>query len=490
MRLDPSTGLAVWSSDSCWQGSPDGQIAVLDPRAGNSAAWFKIGEVGRHVPDDYSDPEHKPWHVQTLAGERLLGDWPFNRMGGGVAAGSNNSSGQIRWADGRLQDFTGRVLFVSAEGIVGITDPDHQSVALWNTLGLLDSKSFDAPIAQGNQSEPDQLDCAFVGRILSVRTTRTLLFLYDSALQPISYVPNDASRTTIPIFTRTGQLWLCEWNTVTVTARPYTSALGIVVLANDQEHQFYLDSTISFDDLILVYSYGAGQQRADYRAVLVNNYESLPRVDVLTPPIVPALPMPVAPLPPLTNLWYFAYHHADWNQPGGPFPDIDQALRCDAIYGLSDDEISYALSLGKPCIITFDQAVTWAEPLHAKGLLWAFVARNENGADLQAQVDALEPLCVQYDRPMVVYNDGGMEKWPTRWPRYAVASVKCYFEAYEPIDQWRTRSRAIVRQFQASFPTVPIDLCYSAFDRNVTGWTPETLSNLQVVASELAHEFS
>lgn len=482
MRLDPSTGLAVWSSDACWQGSPDGQIAVLDPRAGNSAAWFKTGEVGRHVPDDYSDPEHKPWHVQTLAGERLLGDWPFNRMGGGVAAGSNNSAGQIRWADGRLQYFTGRVLFVSAEGIVGITNGDHTSIDLWDEGGNFASAVFNAPIAQGNQSESDQLDCALVWGVLTVRTDVNRMFQMTPALIQVGdYLPNPSSRTTFPLITSTGDWWVCDWDTVRITARPYNSALGIVLLDTDAEHQYFIDAAIVGNDIVLIYSYGAGQQRGDYRAVLVNSYEALPRVDVLTPPVDPGFPYTELPAP--IDIGYYFYQWAPDSQ-GAKFdtpPDVPLSFCIPLTLG----ELQRA-NYAKVAVLAETDGVNLTVGSERNGNLTVIQRSDIYALKAIYGSPALDTqaVCQREGVTLYHYQDTPAPVVPLNWPSWAVFACQCYFELTDTPTSFVDRKEATLKRLLAEGVQC-LDVTFSGYDRNSPLPSDSWLTMMQSCAGEL-----
>ncbi|HXJ72120.1 MAG TPA: hypothetical protein VNM37_04680, partial [Candidatus Dormibacteraeota bacterium] len=185
MRLDPTTGLAVFASLDTYQGDSSGRVTVLRPGQAREAGWITDSLWAINTPDDPAHPDDRPWHAQNAIGQYLLGPWPYLRVGGGVAAGSNNECGQCRWADGLVQDFTGRILGVDASGVALITDRDHRTITLYAMgieIGRVDCGGI---IQQSDQGEPDQLDCQRVNGWLTFRTEHGTTML-DRDLQPVA----------------------------------------------------------------------------------------------------------------------------------------------------------------------------------------------------------------------------------------------------------------------------------------------------------------
>ncbi len=281
MRLSRN-GLAAFASLDAYQGAPNGSVVTLRPGQAREAGWLTDDHMAINCP---LDPAHLdgPWHTVSLDGRELLaGSWPYMRCGGGVVAGSGNSFGQIRWPSGELQDFTGRLVGISADGVVILTNQDHTSLDFWHDGQRFWSLDPGGILQQSNAQESDQLDCQWLNDWLTWRTQHgTTLFQYrgNTVTSVGGYVPNPYARTTIPLDNGT----LVEWDGKRTTWRPHDSRNGLI-LRDEPSDFFYLDAVDVDGDLILIGSLGAGQLATDFKAYEFKDYESLPRVDVITRP--------------------------------------------------------------------------------------------------------------------------------------------------------------------------------------------------------------
>ncbi len=478
MRLNRD-GTAAWSSLDTYQGDSSGRVTTLRPGQARECGWLTDSLNAINCPIDPAHPNESPWHSVSLDGRELLpSSWPYMRCGGGVIAGSNNSFGVIRWPDATVQAFDGRLVGVSADGVVILTDQKHRQlrflrdgvvIGQWDTGGI---------IQQSNACESDQLDVALVNGWLTVRTEPGTL-LYDAALHVSpDFLLNPYARTTIPLDNGT----LVEWDGQRITWRPHDSRMGLV-LRDEQSDFYYLDSVDVDGELILVGSLGPGQLSSDFKAYRFPNFESLPRVDVIE------RPMPVgydySKLPLTVDLLVYKRDHAP-DSSGAPF-STPAGLPYSACYPETLGEIQMANAAGVACIVGYNSPL-----LSQIANLKALSVRNEDGSSLPEQIDKAIPVCRKLGKALLVYDDqkAGL---PANFPfDFGVFSLQTFYELNETPRAFVARFTPIIQSL-IDRGVCYVDLAFSAFDRNIpiSQWQngADTLKVLQSAAHEFCRLF-
>jgi hypothetical protein len=392
-----------------------------------------------------------------------------------VAAGSDNERGQILWSNGDVQNFTGRLVWCAGR-IVAVTNQPHTALDFWRGGVWIGHEDYDGPIAQGDQQEADQLDCAVspTMRYLTVRvgTTTRLYSFNDGDPEEIACVQNPYARATIP----TDSGWLVEWDEKRITARPYNSRDGLVLLDKDEGHQFYFDAIELGDDLLLAYSYGQGQLASDYRAVETKFFASLPTTDVITRQTPSGYPYTDLPLP--VELFYYYYQHAN-DSPGAPYATPSD-VPCQACYPLSAGEIELANAADMPVIVD----LTAAQTLTIKRLKAIGVRNEGTGEELGPQLKAAMPVAQAKGVPVLVYDDRPNPRVPQPWPSWCVFSVQCFYSFGQTPESFVSESEPKLKAAVAAGVTC-LDVAFSAFDRNLADWPDGLLVTLQSCAGEL-----
>ncbi len=468
-------GIAVFASTDTFQGNPDGSVHVLRPGRATEAGCLADELVALNCPVNPARPDG-PWHTVSLDGRELLaGSWPYMRCGGGVVAGSGNSFGQIRWADGTLQDFTGRLVGVSNEGIVSLTSQDHTALSFWASGRQIASFDPGGVIRQSNAQESDQLDQQLVNSWLTVGvgvTTRLVNFI--DMQTPIGYLPNEYARTVIPLDNGT----LVEWDGKRTTWRPHDSRNGLVLLDTNAD-TFYLDAVDADGTLVLVWSAGAGQLRSDFQVKTVKDFESLPRVDVITRPTQSGYPYTALPLP--IGLGIYMRDHAP-DSHGAPFatpPDLPYGYCFPQTIG----EVSMAVAAGVGGVSGSGSPAI--QPSQIPLAFLAAIGCREDaggGPTLEQQIDTAIPQCVALSKPLLCYIDSLNPVYPANLPTWAVRSMQVFYQFGEsPID-FVTR---VLPAIKSVADTGPVDIAFSAFDRNLPNWPTGLLATLQSCAGEL-----
>jgi hypothetical protein len=376
------------------------------------------------------------------------------------------------WRDGTLQDFTGRIVGVSADGVVILTNQDHTSLDIrYGPSNGDNSSAIGGVLQQSNAQESDQLDVQLVNNWLSFRTQNGTTFAPLHAQFPIAFLPNPAARTTIPLDNGT----LVEWDGQRITWRPHDSRMGLV-LRDAPGDFFYIDAVQVDGDLILVGSLGPGQLAGDYQARVFSDFESLPRVDVLTPP-VPA-GYPYTPLAAPVELFYYFYQHAQ-DSPGAAYatpPDVP----CHACYPISAGEIALANAADLPVIVD----LTAAQTIPIKHLKAIGVRNEGTGEALGPQLKAAMPVAQTKGVPVLVYDDRPDPRVPQPWPAWCVFSVQCFYSFGQSPEAFVAESVPKLEAAVAAGVTC-LDVAFSAFDRNLAGWPDGLLATLQSCAGEL-----